>query len=87
MEMLMTLQYVVVFMEYVTKWVEVYPVEDQASETIARLLIVNVVCQHGVPNQLLSRAKRVIKTDVRFWGLRRSMQQLTTLRQIGWSRR
>ena len=41
-------------MEYVTKWVEAYPVEDQTSETIARLLIDNVVCRHGVPNQLLS---------------------------------
>ena len=57
MEMLMTLrgnQYVVAFIEYVTKWVEAYPVEDQTSETIARLLIDNVVCRHGVPNQLLS---------------------------------
>ena len=28
--------------------------EDQTSETIARLLIDNVVCRHGVPTQLLS---------------------------------
>ena len=57
LEMPRTLQgnrYVVVFMEYLTKWVEAYAVEDQTSETIAKLLIDNVVCRHGVPSQLLS---------------------------------
>ena len=69
MEMPMTLQYVVVFMEYVTKWVEVTLWKNKLVKPLpCRLLIDNVVCQHGVPNQLLSRAKRVIKTDVRFWG-------------------
>jgi len=47
-------RYVVVFVEYLTKWVEAYAVEDQTSETIARLLIDNVVCRHGAPTQLLS---------------------------------
>ena len=72
MEMLMTLRgngYVVVFMEYVTMWVEAYPVEDQTSETIARLLINNMVCRHGLPNQLLSdRGPNCFLTYVRFWG-------------------
>lgn len=31
-----------------------YVVEDQTSETIARLLIDNVICRHGVPGQLVS---------------------------------
>ena len=55
LEMPRTLQgnrYIVVFMEYLMKWVEAYAVEDQTSETIARLLIDNVVCRHGVPTQL-----------------------------------
>ena len=54
MEMPMRLcgnRYAVDFMEYVTRWVEAYPMEDQTSKTIARLLIDNIVCQHGVPNQ------------------------------------
>ena len=47
-------RYVVVFVEYLTKWVEAYAVEDQTSETLARLLVDSVVCRHGVPAELLS---------------------------------
>lgn len=47
-------RYVVVFEDYLTKWVEVYPVKDQTSETIARLLVDNVICRHGIPMELLS---------------------------------
>lgn len=41
----------VVFIDYLTKWVESFAVQDQSAETIARLL---VFCRHGVPEQLLS---------------------------------
>ncbi len=57
LEMPKTLQgnrYVVVFADYLTKWVEAYPTADQTSDTIARLLVDNIVCRHGVPAQLLS---------------------------------
>ena len=37
-----------------TKWVEAYAVCDQTSETIAALLIDNIVCKHGVPVKLIS---------------------------------
>ena len=47
-------RYVIVFAEYFTKWADAYAVEDQTSETIARLLVDNVVCRHGVPVKLLS---------------------------------
>ena len=36
-------QYVGVFVEYLTKWVEAYAVDDHTSEMIARLLVDNVV--------------------------------------------
>ena len=42
------------FIDYMTKWVEAYAVSDQTSETIATLLIDNVVCRHGVPVKLIS---------------------------------
>ena len=41
-------------MDYFTKWVEAYPAADQTTETIVRLLVANVVCCHGVPDELLS---------------------------------
>ena len=47
-------RYVIVFIDYLTKWVEAYPTEDQTSETIANLLINEIICRHGVPEILLS---------------------------------
>ena len=41
-------------MDYFTKWVEAYAVPDQQTQTIARLLVENTVCRHGVPQELLS---------------------------------
>ena len=47
-------RYVVCFLDYLTKWVEAFAMPDQRAETIARLFVENVVCRHGVPEQLLS---------------------------------
>ena len=47
-------KYVVVFMDYLTKWVEAFPTADQQATTIATLLIEHIICRHGVPGELLS---------------------------------
>jgi len=47
-------QYAVVFIDYLTKWVEAFAVADQTAETIARLFVEGVVCRHGAPQELLS---------------------------------
>ena len=47
-------RYVVVFLDYLTKWVEAFAMPDQTSESIARLLVDHVICRHGVPRELLS---------------------------------
>ena len=47
-------KYVIVFVDYLTKWVEVFPAEDQTSETIANLFVNEVICRHGLLKQLLS---------------------------------
>ena len=47
-------QYAVVFMDYLTKWPEVFAVPDQKAETIARLFVEHVIARHGVPEHLLS---------------------------------
>ena len=41
-------KYMIVFMDYLTKWVEAYATEEQTSEAIVRLLVDNIVCWHGV---------------------------------------
>ena len=46
--------YAVVFMDYLTKWPEVFPTCDQTAPTIAKLLVEKVICRHGVPRELLS---------------------------------
>ena len=46
--------YVISFVDYVTKWVELFPLDSQRSETIVRLLIDHVICRHGVPEALIS---------------------------------
>ena len=47
-------KYAIVFMDYLTKWPEVFPSKNQNSLTIARLLVECIVPRHGVPVQLLS---------------------------------
>ena len=47
-------KYDIVFMDYLTKWPEVFPSKNQNSLTIARLLIEQIIPRHGVPVQLLS---------------------------------
>ena len=47
-------RYAIVFCDYLTKWPEVFPSTYQKAETIARLLVEQIVSRHGVPEQLLS---------------------------------
>ena len=47
-------QYAVVFVDYLTKWPEVFAVADQSAATIARLLVEQIVSRHGVPSEVLS---------------------------------
>ena len=47
-------KYAVVFVDYLTKWPEVFAVPDQTADTIAHLLVEQIVCRHGVPTELLS---------------------------------
>ena len=46
-------KYGIVFMDYLTKWPEVFPVPNQTAETIAQALV-EVISRHGVPAKLLS---------------------------------
>ena len=39
---------------YLTKWPEVFPTKDQTAPTIAKLLVEDIICRHGVPAELLS---------------------------------
>ena len=43
---------VIVFADYLRKWVEAFRTSDQKAETIAKLFVENIVCHHSVPEQL-----------------------------------
>ena len=47
-------RYAIVFINYLTKWVEVFHSSDQSALTIAHLLVENIISRHGVPKELLS---------------------------------
>ena len=43
-------RYAVVFVDYLTKWPEVYATQDQTAPTIAKLLVEGIISRHGIPN-------------------------------------
>ena len=47
-------RYAIVFVDYLTKWPEVFAAPDQSSATIAKLLVEQIVSRHGVPGEILS---------------------------------
>ena len=47
-------RYIVVFTEYLTKWPEIFPVKNIDADTIAKLLVNEIISRHGAPRTLLS---------------------------------
>lgn len=47
-------KYVVVFTDYLTKWVEAFPLRDQTAESVAKILINEIITWHSAPKELLS---------------------------------
>ncbi|CAF1114090.1 unnamed protein product [Brachionus calyciflorus] len=47
-------KYVVVFTDYLTKWVEAFPLRDQNAESIAKIFINEIISRHSAPSKLLS---------------------------------
>ena len=47
-------QYMVVFLDYLMKWAEVFPAADLCAKTVTRLFVEEIICRHGAPERLLS---------------------------------
>jgi hypothetical protein len=47
-------RFLLVFVEYVTKWPEVYAIPNQESITIAKIILNEFIPRHGIPRRLLS---------------------------------
>ena len=46
-------QYVVVAVEYFTKWIEAKPVANMSSFTMKKFLWQNIICRFGVPRHII----------------------------------
>ena len=46
-------RYAIVFVDYLTKWLEVFPSSDQTSLTNAKLLVEHIIPRHGVPKEAI----------------------------------
>ena len=47
-------RYIVVAIDYLTKWVEARAIPDKATDTIVQFLIDEIICRHGCPREILS---------------------------------
>lgn len=45
-------RYVLVIMDYFTKWAEAFPIPNQEAETIAEVFVTQFACRYGIPRQL-----------------------------------
>ena len=70
-------QYAVVFVDYLTKWPEVFAVPDQSAATIARLLVEEIVSRHGVPSEVLSDRGRAFLS-----GLMQEVERLLGFKKV-----
>ena len=47
-------RYAVVFSDYLTRWVEAFPLRDMKAESIAKVLVNEIITRHSAPKELLS---------------------------------
>ena len=47
-------KWLLVITDYLTKWVEAFPTKDAKANTVAKILIKEIICRHGAPKKLLT---------------------------------
>lgn len=57
-------KYMLVVMDYFTKWVEVYAIPDQGAATVADVLIKEFICRFGVPLEIHSDQGRNFESQL-----------------------
>ena len=57
-------KYLLIAMDYFTKWPEAYPLPDQEATTVAEVLVKEFICRYGVPRELHSDQGRNFESAV-----------------------
>lgn len=47
-------QYIIVFTDYLTRWVEAFPMKNATAETVAEIYVREIITRHGAPKKILS---------------------------------
>ena len=47
-------RYIIVAMDYLTKWPEAKAIKNARAETVARFIYEEIICRYGVPEEMLS---------------------------------
>ncbi len=59
-------RHLLVFVDYLTKWPEVYALPEATAEAVARIYVEQIICRHGAPEALLSdRGKQFLSEVLR----------------------
>lgn len=57
-------KYVLVITDYATRWVEAFATSDMKADTVAKILIDEVICRHSAPHTILSDQGRSFLSNV-----------------------
>ena len=57
-------RYALVFVDYLSKWPEVFAVPDQTATTAAKYFVEKIVARHGVPHELISDQGSAFVSDL-----------------------
>ena len=57
-------RWILVVGDYLTKWIEAYPLVDTRAETVAKKLVTEFICRFGVPSELHSDQGRNFEANV-----------------------
>ena len=80
--------YLLIAVDYYTKWVEAYPLPSQKATTVAKVLVREFVCLFGTPHTIHSNQGRNFESAVlrcaNFWESQKPELHYCTLNRTGW---
>ena len=57
-------RYIIVFTDYMTKWVEAFPMKDADAATVAQIFVKQIITRHGAPRKFISDRGSVFMSEL-----------------------